>query len=106
MAAMLLLQYVASGVGWMHHRMPGDYHPVVALGLLLAGITGVASWLFGHPFLTSTFDYIHWPLVGKFEVASAMLFDTGVFLTVVGATLLILANLGKLSMLDDKKETT
>ena len=83
----LLLQYVASGVGWMHHRMPGDYHPVVALGLLLAGITGVASWLFGHPFLTSTFDYIHWPLVGKFEVASAMLFDTGVFLTVVGATL-------------------
>lgn len=39
----LLLQYVASGVGWMHHRMPGDYHPVVALGLLLAGITGVAS---------------------------------------------------------------
>ncbi|QVL43160.1 MAG: monovalent cation/H+ antiporter subunit A [Alcanivorax sp.] len=98
----LLLQYVASGVGWMHHRMPGDYHPVVALGLLLAGITGVASWLFGHPFLTSTFDYIHWPLVGKFEVASAMLFDTGVFLTVVGATLLMLANLGKLSLLDDK----
>jgi len=98
----LLLQYVASGVGWMHHRMPGDYHPVVALGLLLAGVTGVASWLFGHPFLTSTFDYLHWPLVGKFEVASAMLFDTGVFLTVVGATLLMLANLGKLSLLDDK----
>lgn len=98
----LLLQYVASGVGWMHHRMPGDYHPVVALGLLLAGVTGLASWLFGHPFLTSTFDYIHWPLVGKFEVASAMLFDGGVFLTVVGATLLMLANLGKLSLLDDK----
>ncbi|MBA4731654.1 MAG: hypothetical protein H2068_06350, partial [Alcanivorax sp.] len=39
---------------------------------------------------------------GKFEVASAMLFDTGVFLTVVGATLLMLANLGKLSLLDDK----
>ena len=33
----LLLQYVASGVGWMHHRMPGDYHPVVALGLLGQG---------------------------------------------------------------------
>ena len=40
--------------------------------------------------------------MGKFEVASAMLFDTGVFLTVVGATLLMLANLGKLSLLDDK----
>ena len=98
----LLLQYVASGVAWVHRRMPGDYHPVVAVGLLLAGITGVASWFFGHPFLTSTFDYLYWPLVGKFEVASAMLFDIGVFLTVVGATLLMLANLGKLSMLDDK----
>ncbi|GAA5132673.1 monovalent cation/H+ antiporter subunit A [Alloalcanivorax gelatiniphagus] len=98
----LLLQYVASGVAWVHRRLPGDYHPVVAVGLLLAGITGVASWFFGHPFLTSTFDYLYWPLVGKFEVASAMLFDIGVFLTVVGATLLMLANLGKLSMLDDK----
>ena len=99
----LLLQYVASGVEWVHRRMPGDYHPVVAMGLLLAGVTGLGSWFFGHPFLTSTFDHVHWPLVGEFELASAMLFDTGVFLTVVGATLLMLANLGKLSLLDDKK---
>ena len=102
----LLLQYVASGVTWVHKRIPGDYHPLVALGVLLAGLTGVASWAFDSPFLTSTFTHVHWPLVGDFELASAMLFDTGVFLTVVGATLLILANLGKLSMLDDKKETT
>ncbi|WP_101674323.1 monovalent cation/H+ antiporter subunit A [Alloalcanivorax mobilis] len=99
----LLLQYVASGVEWVHRRMPGDYHPLVAVGLLLAGITGLASWMFGYPFLTSTFDHIHWPLVGEFELASAMLFDTGVFFTVVGATLLMLANLGKLSLLDDKR---
>ena len=102
----LLLQYVASGVTWVHKRIPGDYHPLVALGVLLAGLTGVASWAFDSPFLTSTFTHVHWPLVGDFELASAMLFDTGVFLTVVGATLLILANLGKLSLLDDKKETT
>jgi multicomponent K+:H+ antiporter subunit A len=83
--------------------MPGDYHPVVALGLLLAGITGVASWFFGAPFLTSTFDHVHLPVVGEFELASAMLFDAGVFLTVVGATLLILGNLGRLSDIDDKQ---
>ena len=102
----LLLQYVASGVTWVHKRIPGDYHPLVALGVLLAGLTGVGSWVFGAPFLTSTFTHVHLPLIGDFELASAMLFDTGVFLTVVGATLLILANLGKLSLLDDKKETT
>ena len=44
------------------------------------------------------------PVIGKFELATAMLFDTGVFLTVVGSTLLMLANLGKLSLLDDKRE--
>lgn len=100
----LVLQYVASGVGWVHRRVPGDYHPVVAMGVLLAGMTGVASWAFQAPFLTSTFDHVHWPIVGEFELASAMFFDIGVFLTVVGATLLILANLGKLSLLDDKRE--
>jgi len=100
----LVLQYVASGVAWVHSRMPGDYHPVVALGVLLAGLTGVGSWAFDHPFLTSSFTYVYWPVVGKFELATAMLFDIGVFLTVVGATLLMLANLGKLSLLDDKRE--
>jgi multicomponent K+:H+ antiporter subunit A len=34
------------------------------------------------------------PLVGEFELASAMAFDLGVYLVVVGATLLILINLG------------
>jgi multicomponent K+:H+ antiporter subunit A len=98
----ILLQYVASGVAWVQPRLPGDYHPLLAAGLLLAGLTGLGSWLFGYPFLTSTFGHFHWPLVGEFELASAMLFDAGVFLTVVGATLLILANLSKLILLEDK----
>ena len=37
---------------------------------------------------------MHWPLVGDFELASAMAFDLGVYLVVVGATLLILIHLG------------
>ncbi|MDH5551815.1 MAG: hypothetical protein OEX82_00625, partial [Nitrosomonas sp.] len=61
---------------------------------LIATLTGVASWFFGYPFLTSTFSHIHWPLVGEFELASAMAFDLGVYLVVVGATLLIIINLG------------
>ena len=36
-------------------------------------------------------------LVGEFELATAMLFDLGVYFTVVGATLLILAGLGELN---------
>ena len=66
----------------------------LAGGLLIATATGLASWVFGYPFLPSTFTHVHWPLVGEFELASAMAFDLGVFLVVVGATLLILINLG------------
>ena len=49
------------------------------------------------PFLTTTFTYLKWPIVGKFEVASAIAFDLGVFLVVVGATVKSLVQLGKLS---------
>ena len=42
---------------------------------------------------------MNWPVVGKFEVASAMVFDLGVFLVVVGATVMILVELGKFNLL-------
>jgi len=51
---------------------------------------------FGYPFLTSTFGHLEWPVVGEFELASAMAFDLGVYLVVVGATLLILIHLGRM----------
>ncbi|MDO9221346.1 MAG: MnhB domain-containing protein, partial [Thiobacillus sp.] len=70
--------------------------PLIAAGLALATLTGLASWAFGHPFLTSTFGHLNWPLVGEFELASAMAFDLGVFLVVVGSTLMILVSLGAL----------
>ena len=69
---------------------------MIGIGLLLATATGLGSWLFGYPFLTSTFSHVHWPLVGDFELASAMLFDLGVFMVVVGVTLVILLRLGRL----------
>ena len=97
-AVALILQYVASGVVWTRERLRFDYIRLTASGVLLATLTGLASWWFVHPFLTSTFAHVHLPLLGEFELASAMVFDLGVFLTVVGSTLLILANLGKLTL--------
>ncbi len=65
-------------------------------GLALGTLTGLASWAFEHPF-PSPPPFGHrrgrW---SRFELASAMAFDLGVFLVVVGATLMILTNLGGL----------
>jgi multicomponent K+:H+ antiporter subunit A len=96
-AVALILQYVASGVQWTQSRLPLNYQVMAGLGVLIAGLTGLGSWLFDRPFLTSSFGYFQIPLIGEIELATAMLFDVGVYLTVVGATLLILANLGKLT---------
>jgi len=93
----LLLQYIASGMVWTQDRVPVKYHNIIGLGLLFAVIAGAGSLAFGYPFLTSTFGYITWPVVGKFELASAMIFDLGVYLTVIGATLLALVSIGRLS---------
>ncbi|HAB64079.1 MAG TPA: hypothetical protein DCE49_07785, partial [Pseudomonas sp.] len=81
-----------------------SYHGVAGLGVLIAGLTGLGSWLFGRPFLTSAFGHFHLPLIGDFELATAMLFDLGVYLAVVGATLLILSNMGHVSQDESCKE--
>lgn len=93
----IVQQYIAHGVDWIKDRLRINYQWLVASGILIAALTGVGSWLFGRPFLTSWYDHFSLPLIGEFELASAMLFDLGVYLTVVGATLMILANLGKLT---------
>lgn len=95
-ALALVMQYLASGIEWTQARFAPDYTRVMAAGLLVATGTGLASWLLGYPFLTSTFTHLHWPVVGEFEIASAMAFDLGVLLTVVGVVMLVLIQLGRL----------
>ncbi|MBB1519354.1 monovalent cation/H+ antiporter subunit A [Aquipseudomonas guryensis] len=97
-AVALILQFIANGVAWVEERLPLNYQRMAGLGVLLAGLTGLGSWAFGRPFLTTAFGHFELPLVGEFELATAMLFDLGVFFTVVGATLLILVNLGRVSL--------
>lgn len=93
----LIQQYVAHGVNWVKPRIKVNYQILIALGVLIATLTGIGSWFFDRPFMTTWFDYFDIPFIGEIELASALIFDLGVYLTVVGATLLILANLGKLT---------
>ncbi|SDS54613.1 monovalent cation/H+ antiporter subunit A [Pseudomonas oryzae] len=95
-AVTLILLYVARGQRWSQAHLPLDYPRIAGAGVLLAGLTGLGSWLFGYPFLTSSFGHFHIPLIGEIELATAMLFDLGVYLTVVGSTLLILGGLGRI----------
>lgn len=96
-AVAIILLYISQGVDWVKARLNIEYQRVVAIGLMIALFTGLASWIFDRPFLTSWFDYFTLPVFGEIELASAIAFDLGVYVTVVGATLLILSSLGKMT---------
>ena len=53
--------------------------------------------MFGQPFLTSAHGQPHLPILGELPLATAALFDLGVYITVVGATLLTLSTLGNVT---------
>ncbi|WP_284734341.1 monovalent cation/H+ antiporter subunit A [Sphingosinicella terrae] len=94
----LILQYMALGTRKAEDRLRVRPIRWIGLGLLVACATGAAAMLFGYPFLTSSFQYLELPVLGAVPLASALLFDTGVFLLVVGATALILVALAHQSI--------
>jgi multicomponent K+:H+ antiporter subunit A len=98
MSIALVLQYMAGGTRWIEARLRIRPISWTGLGLLCAAFTGMGSWLFGYPFLTSHFQYLDLPVIGKVPAASALLFDLGVFAVVVGATVLILIALAHQSI--------
>jgi multicomponent K+:H+ antiporter subunit A len=93
-----ILQYMAGGTRWVEERL--RIHPLrwMAIGLVIATATGLGSWLFGYPFLTSHAQYASLPIIGKIPLATAILFDLGVFSLVLGATVLILIALAHQSV--------
>ena len=94
LAVPLLIQYVIQGAASVETRFGFDYIRAIGLGLLLAGIGGAGSLLFGLPFLTSGHVEPVLPLIGELPLASALVFDTGVYLTVFGGVMLILSMMG------------
>jgi multicomponent K+:H+ antiporter subunit A len=93
-----IMQYMASGFGWTAARQRIDYHALIGYGVMIAGACGIGSWFAMRPFLTSSFGYVYPPFVDKFELATAAIFDVGVFLTVVGAVMLALASISRIAI--------
>ena len=65
-----------------------DPHQLIAAGLLLACLSGALALFWGQPFMTGLWSdwFTHH---GKPMVGTALFFDIGVFLTVIGVTLMI-----------------
>lgn len=91
----LVLLAMAFGIETVHRALPINFRMMTGAGLLIAVLTGIGSFVFGQPFLSHTFTHRVLPILGDTELATAVLFDLGVLLTVVGVTMTILLSIGE-----------
>ncbi len=93
-AAGLTLLFLTYDIASIHNNMPLDFKVLGAFGVLIAVLTGVAGMVFGKPFLTQTVAYINLPIFGATEIATAVIFDVGVALAVIGTAITIIISIG------------
>lgn len=94
-AGAIVLLLLAFDMNTVRKILPINYISMTALGLLIAVGTGVGGFLYDVPFLTHTFGYFDLPIIGKTGLATAVLFDIGVFLVVVGVAMVIIQTIGE-----------
>ena len=90
----LVLRYLAGGRYELGETLPLDAGKVLGTGLGLSAGTAVASLLLGAPVLSSAVVQFDIPVVGHVKLVTALFFDLGVYLIVVGLVLDVLRSLG------------
>ena len=98
----LTLRYLAGGRAELEEALPIDAGRIMGFGLLASISAIVAPMFFGRPALSSAYNSVDIPLIGNVSLPSALIFDVGVYLIVIGLTLYILVSLG--GKLDEEEE--
>jgi multicomponent K+:H+ antiporter subunit A len=93
-----------SGTTWIESRMRVHPQYAIGLGLLFAGGVGCAAWLASRNFLANLTWHGYVPLLGELHLSSTLLFDLGVYLLVVGATILMLVALAHQSLRSQRQQ--
>ena len=90
----LVLRYLAGGRYELGETLPFDAGKILGVGLGLSAGTAVASLLMGAPVLSSALILLDLPVLGTVKFGTALFFDLGVYLIVVGLVLDVLRSLG------------
>lgn len=89
----VLLMYMSYGMEAVNKMLPINFVSLIPVGLLIAAMTGAGSFIFDEPFMSQTFGHFTVPVFGEIELATAMLFDLGVYFTVVGVMITIILSI-------------
>ncbi|MEH0147124.1 Na+/H+ antiporter subunit A [Corynebacterium sp. Q4381] len=88
------LRYLAGGRYEIEEALPVDPAKILGTGILISSVAVVAPMLFGYPPLMSNYISLELPLIGEFDVPSALIFDAGVYLIVIGLIMHVLTSMG------------
>lgn len=94
-ASAVILLLIAFDRKTVHKMIPLNFRFLITIGLIFAAVVPTLSFLFGTPFFQHQFTYITVPILQEISLHTAVLFDVGVFLTVMGACLLIIVLVGE-----------
>ena len=93
-AAAIVLRYVAGGIEEVERIVAVRGSALLGWGLLVAALTGAGGWLWDDAFLASAKVDVAVPVFTTLKATTALPFDIGVYLVVVGLLLTILEALG------------
>jgi multicomponent Na+:H+ antiporter subunit A len=98
--AAVAMRYAAGGIEAI--RAVTRFRPwtILGAGLLVAAITAVTPVVLGHTVLEGSIASVDVPAIGTVKVTSALFFDVGVYLLVVGLALMVFEAFGDDPALD------
>lgn len=94
-SAALALRYVTGGIEEVRSLFRFKPWTILGTGLLLAATVAVIPLFGGGSIVENGYRSVELPLFGKVGFGSALLFDLGVYLVVVGVVLMVLEAFGE-----------
>ncbi len=83
-ASAIILQIIAFGPDYARQAIPVSHLQVAATGVVFTALWGLPGLLTGQPYMTAF--WLPEPIPGIGKIGTPVLFDIGVYLTVIGVT--------------------
>lgn len=92
--AAIALRFIAGGLDEVRGLSRFKPWTILGTGLMLAAVTAVMPVVLGDPVMSSALWEADVPLLGTVKTTSALLFDTGVYILVVGLMFMVFEAFG------------
>lgn len=91
----IILLTLAYGPAEVRQRLPADFSRAMLYGVLVSAVSGTMAFVLQHPFMQSIWLKTMIENVGELKLGTPQLFDVGVYIVVLGATVSIVLGMAE-----------